>query len=154
MMLIQINPGTVGHLQFGVCANSIRTMLRFSTSVRRFVAGVAAVLFLGCQGMAVVYAHSTGASGSSAGTARGSCHAADQDTDKKTDSGVHQAQCQYQHTSSSPSGAYIFAAADLPAITVRIDRVVAAADSVPTAESPLLRVEPPPLAILHCCLRN
>jgi hypothetical protein len=25
---------------------------------------------------------------------------------------------------------------------------------VPLPEPPLLRVEPPPLAILHCCLRN
>lgn len=147
-MLIQINPGTVGHLQFGICANSMRTMLRFSRSVRRYVAGVAAVLFLGCQGMVVVYAHS----GLSAGAAQGSCHATDQDADKNT--GVYQAQCQYQHTSSSVSGAHIFAAADMPAITARIDRVVAVADSVLPAESPLLRVEPPPLAILHCCLRN
>jgi hypothetical protein len=115
---------------------------------------LAAMLFLACQGMAVVYGHSIGAPGSSAGVAQGSCHGADRDADENTDNSVYQAQCQFQHTSSSASGVNIFAAADLPAITVRIDRIVAIADSVLLPEPPLLRVKPPPLAILHCCLRN
>jgi hypothetical protein len=152
--LIQIKPAAAQRLRSNVRAVSMRTMFRFSKSARRFVAGAAAVLFLACQGLAVVYAHSSGAPGSSAGAAHGSCHAAGQDADKNTDNSVYQAQCQFQHTSSSASGANIFAAADLPAITARIDRIVAVANSVRLAESPLLRVEPPPLAILHCCLRN
>jgi hypothetical protein len=123
-----------------------------SRSLRRFVTMLAAALFLACQGMAVVYGHSNGAPGSSAGAAQGSCHGAGRDADENTDNSVYQAQCQYQHTSAS--GANIFAAADLPAITARVDRIVAVADSVLLAESPLLRVEPPPLAILHYCLRN
>ena len=132
---------------------NILTMI-LSRSLRRFVAMLAATLFLACQGMAVVYAHSNGAPGSSAGAAQGSCHGASQDADKNTDNSVYQAQCQFQHTSSSASGANIFAAADLPAITIRVDRIVAVADSVLLPEPPLLRVKPPPLAILHCCLRN
>jgi hypothetical protein len=127
-----------------------------SRSLRRFVALFAAALFLACQGMAVVYAHSGSAPGSSAGAVQGSCHGAGQDADQNTDNSVYQAQCQFQHTSSSSpaSGANIFAAAGLPAITTRIDRIVAVADSVLLPEPPLLRVESPPLAILHCCLRN
>ena len=112
------------------------------------------MFFLACQGMAVVYAHSNSAPGSGAGAVQGSCHGAGQDIDRNTDNSAYQAQCQFQHTSSSASGANIFAAADLPAITARIDRIVTVADSVRPAESHLLRVEPPPLAILHCCLRN
>jgi hypothetical protein len=134
----------------------MRSMFRFSTSARRLVAGTAAVLFLVCQGMAVVYAHSSGAPGSSAGAAQGSCHGAGGDADKNTDNSVYQAQCQFQHTSSSSpaSGANIFAAADLPAITTHIDRIVAVADSVLLPEPPLLRIESPPLLVLHSRLRN
>lgn len=129
-------------------------MFRFSKSARRFVAATVSALFLACQGMAVVYAHSNGAPGSSAGTAQGSCHGAGRDADKNRANSVYQAQCHFQHHTSSPaSGANIFAAGDLPAITARVDRIVAVADSVLPAESPLLRVEPPPLAILYCCLR-
>jgi hypothetical protein len=85
---------------------------------------------------------------------QGSCHGAGQDADKNTDNSAYQAQCQYQHTSSSASGANFFTTADLPAITAHSDRIVVVAASVPLPEPPLLRVEPPPLAILHCCLRN
>lgn len=132
----------------------MRTMFRFSKSARRFVANAAALLFLACHGTAVVYAHSSGTPGSSAGAAQGSCHSASWDADMNTDNTVYQAQCQYQHASSSASSASIFAAADLPTITARIDRIVAVADSVLLPEPPLLWVEPPPLTILHCCLRN
>jgi hypothetical protein len=132
----------------------MRAMFRFSRLARRIVAGSAAVFFLACQGMAVVYAHSNGAPGSSAGAAQGSCHNAGRDADQNSDKSAYQAQCQFQHTSSSASGANIFAAADLPAIPARIDRIVTVVDSVRLAESHLLRVKPPPLAILHCCLRN
>lgn len=128
-----------------------------SRSRRRFVAILAAALFLACQGMAVVYAHSNGAPGSSAGATQVSCHDAGRNADKSSDNSVYQAQCHFQHhtsSSSSASSANIFAAADLPAITARVDRIVAVADSVLLPEPPLLRVEPPPLAILHCCLRN
>jgi len=125
-----------------------------SRSLRRLVAMLAAALFLACQGMAVVYAHSNGVPGSSAGAMQGSCHGAGQDADQNTDNSAYQAQCQFQHTSSSASGANVFAAADLPAITAHSDRIVVVADLVPLPEPPLLRVEPPPLAILHCCLRN
>ena len=129
-------------------------MFRFSKSARRFVAGAVAVFFLACQGAAIVYAHSAGAPESDVGAGQGSCHGAGWGADKNTNNSVYQAQCHFQHTSSSASGANVFAAADLPAITVRIDRLVAVADSVLLPEPPLLRVEPPPLAILHCCLRN
>jgi len=118
------------------------------------MASAVAVLFLACQGTAVVYARSIGAPGSSAGAAQGSCHDAGQPDGKTADKNDCQANCQSQHTSSSPYFDHIVAATDLPAITTRIDRVIAVADSVPLAEPPLLQVKPPPLAILHCCLRN
>ena len=117
-----------------------------SRSLRRLVAGAVAVLFLACQGMAVVRAATLALPQSSAGAAQASCHS--------TGNSDCQANCQSQHNSSSQSFTNIYAVTDLPAITVRIDRIVAVADSALSAEPPLLRVEPPPLAILHCCLRN
>jgi hypothetical protein len=114
------------------------------------VALSAAVLFMACQGTAAVYASSIGIAGS--GAAQGSCHDPGQPAGKIANNNACQANCQSQLTSS---GASVFAATDLPAITTRIDRsIIAVADSVLLPEPPLLRVEPPPLAILHCCLRN
>ena len=110
------------------------------------------MLFLACQGTAVVYARAVDSQPS--GAAQGSCHDPGQQDSKTTGNSDCQANCQSQHNSSSQSFTNIYAVTDLPAITVRIDRIVAVADSALSAEPPLLRVEPPPLAILHCCLRN
>ena len=116
------------------------------------MASAAAVLFLACQGAGVVYAHSTGAPGS--GAAQGSCHDPGQQTGKAANTNACQANCQSQLTSSGSSVPGVLDAADLPAIPTRVDRIVAVADSVLLPEPPLLWVESPPLAILHCCLRN
>ena len=127
-------------------------MLLSKTS-RRLVARIAAVLFLACQGTMIAYARSVDAAGSSAGAVQGSCHDPGQQTGDTTYKNTCQANCQSQVTSSSPSSANVFAAADLPAIAARIERIVVVADSAPPAD-PLLWVKSPPLAILHCCLRN
>jgi len=123
-----------------------------SRSLRRLVAGAVAVLFLACQGAAIVYARA--ADSQQSGAAQGSCHEPGQQDSRTTSNNDCQANCQSQHTSSSPSFDNIFATTDLPAITVRIDRIVAVADSALPAERPLLRIESPPLSILHCRLRN
>ena len=128
------------------------TMFWLSKSARRFVACAAAVLFLACQGAGVVYAHSNGAPGS--GAAQGSCHDPGEQTGNAANTNACQANCQSQLTSSGPSALGVLDAADLAAITTRVDRIVTVVDSVRLAESHLLRVKPPPLAILHCCLRN
>ena len=149
--MIQIKPAAAQRLRSKACAASMRTMSWFSRSVRRFVAGAAAVFFLACQGTAIVYAHSSGAPES--GAAQGSCHDPAPQTGDTTYKNTCQANCQSQLTSSSPFVANISTAADLPAIAARIDRIVVVVDS-PRPADPLLWVEPPPLAILHCCLRN
>ena len=129
-------------------------MFQFSRSARRFVAGAATVLFLAYQGTAFVYAHSTGAPESSSNATPVSCHDPGQQTGKTANNNTCQANCQSQLISSGSSGAVIVAAADLAAITTRTDRIVAVADSATPADSQLLQAEPPPLAILHYCLRN
>ena len=127
--------------------------MHLSKTLRRLVAGTVAVLFLACQGTMIAYARSIDAPGPSAGAVQGSCHDPGQQTGDTTYKNTCQANCQSQLTSSSPSSANVFAAANLPAVTARIDRIVVVADSAPPAD-PLLWVEFPPLAVLHCCLRN
>jgi hypothetical protein len=128
--------------------------MNLSRSLRRLVAGTVAVLFLACQGTMVAYGRVADASGSTAGVAQGSCHDPGQQSGGTTYNYTCQANCQSQITSTSPSGATVFAAGDLPAITVRFDPIDIVARSTSPADPPLLRVESPPLAILHCCLRN
>ena len=118
------------------------------------MAGTVAVLFLACQGVAVVYARSLGAPQSSAAAAQESCHNPGQQNDTGAGDKICQSSCQSQLTSSSSFGANVFAVTDLPAITARLDLFVAVPDSALPVEPPLLRVEPPPLAILNCRLRN
>jgi len=128
--------------------------MHLSKALRRTVAGIVAVLFLACQGMAIVYARSLDAARSGAEAAQVSCHDAGLQTDSNTPKSTCQANCDSQHASSTPSGAYVHAAADLPAITTHTNRIAAVAGSAPYAEPPLLRVESPPFRTLHCCLRN
>jgi len=128
--------------------------MHLSKALRRYLAGTIAVLFLACQGMAIVYARSLDAARLGAEAAQESCHDIGRQSDSNTQKNTCQANCDSQLTSSTPSGASVHAAADLPAITTRTDRIIAVADSAPSAEPPLLRVESPPLRTLHCCLRN
>ena len=128
--------------------------MHLSKALRRTVAGIVAVLFLACQGMATVYGRSLDTTGSGAEAAQESCHDIGRQPGSSTSKNTCQANCDSQHASSTPSGAYVHAAADLPAITTHTNRIAAVAGSAPYAEPPLLRIESPPLLILHCCLRN
>jgi hypothetical protein len=78
------------------------------------------------------------------------CHGSGDQSGSSSDS-TH-GSCQY--VSPTPdSGTSVIAAADLPAITIRFD-VVAAQKPLKSVEPTLLRIEPPPHSLLHCCLRN
>jgi len=121
-------------------------------SLRRFVAYTAAVLFLGCQGMAVASAPSPALAQSGADAAHGPCHDVGGEAGKNAGDGCP-AQCQFQNASSTPSKV-VYSTIDLPAIAVDFDRYVAVVNSAPPVASRLARIEPPPLRILHCCLRN
>ena len=123
-----------------------------SKSLRSFVACTAAVLFLACQGMAVASAPSSAFAQSGADAAQGPCHDVGGDAGKNAGDGCP-AQCQYQNASSTPSK-IVYSTIDLPAIVVTFDRFAAVVNSAPPVVSWLARIEPPPLTILHCCLRN
>lgn len=120
--------------------------------LRRFVACTTAALFLGCQGMAIagVQAPAPVQAGTEAPMAP--CHDAGGETGKKAGNDCPAA-CQFQNTSSTPSK-LVYSTIDLPAVVVAFDRFVPVTDSTPPIVPWLARIEPPPLRILHCCLRN
>ena len=102
----------------------------------------------------VAYASASDASGSIDAAAQASCHDPVQQSGDTTHKYACQANCESQINSTSPSGATIFAATDLPALTIHFDQIKFVSRSISLAALPRPRVESPPLAILHCCLRN
>jgi len=121
--------------------------------LRRYLAAMTALLFLACQGMAAVYARPAGAAVPDTAAAREPCHDISQQITSDKFTSTCRANCDTQHISSTPPGAFVYAAADLPAITA-LNRIVVVVDAPLPADPPLLRIEPPPHTILHCCLRN
>lgn len=122
-----------------------------SRSLRRFVAGAVAVLFLACHGTASVYAGARDLQ--QPGAAQESCHEAGEKSDLIPVKNDCQVNCATQINSMQP-GAAIFDSIDLPPVLVFSRNIVAASGTASPIEPRLLRVESPPLPILHCCLRN
>jgi len=120
------------------------------TTRKRLVAAIAGLFFLLCQGLALAQACSLSATQSESQNQQ-PCHSAGEPQDSNTASG--QGQC--ETTSPIASGFSFFGIDELLALTVRLpDSHLAAAPEPSSFESPLLRIEPPPLRIVHCCLRN
>jgi hypothetical protein len=121
---------------------------------RRMLAGIAAVMLLACQSMAVAQASTAGAS-QSGGVAPGSCHDSGQDSRSGGASdNPCGAPCQHAFSAPAKAGTFDSGTADLPVMTVRVDRLATTTDIAPPVESWPARAESPPLSILHCCLRN
>ena len=116
---------------------------------RRLVAQIAAVLLVACHAVAIARASAADVPHSNAGAATVPCHDSGQD-----DLGSGSAQCDTALSSASKTSALDYRAVDSPAITVYVDRFWAAADPSSRAARQLPRIEPPPLILLHCCLRN
>ena len=107
-------------------------------------------MFLACQGMAMAGTFALPQADATAPAAP--CHDAGGDAGNNT-GGTCPAQCQFQNATSTPAK-LVYAAADLPAITIDFASVAAAPRVAPPPIEPLARIEPPPLRILNCCLRN
>jgi hypothetical protein len=116
---------------------------------KRVAAVITGMALLLCQGAALAQACFVVPSGSDRIVAQQPCHTAGEQPSSNT----HVASGSCQDSSPALSGFQFFAAADLPVVTTPVEPIVVVADSVRPGE-PLLRVEPPPLAILHCCFRN
>jgi len=111
---------------------------------------ISATMLLGCQSLAVAQGRASSAGATHEAPAAHSCH----DPGGSGSNGDNEADCPSKNAFSAPSGTELPAVTALPAITFKagiLDRVIDAAEP---AESPLVHIEPPPLSILHCCLRN
>jgi hypothetical protein len=117
---------------------------------RRLVAAVAVLAMLLCQGAALATACSgTTAHPDSAGMAP-PCHAAADSAESPGQTA--EAGCQVSSPSTQPAN-LLHDVTDLPAVRVSARLVDDPAPAL-YADAPLLRTQPPPLRIVHCCLRN
>jgi hypothetical protein len=135
-------------LPFAASATILEPMF-LSRSSRRLIAQIAVVLLVACHAVAIARASVANAPHSSTGAATAPCHDGGQD-----DPGAGLAQCDTALSLASKTSSLDYRAVDSPALTVYVDRLSAASDLSPPAERRLPRIEPPPLTILYCCLRN
>lgn len=120
-------------------------------SLRRFVASATAVLFLACQGVAAAGVHAPAPPRAGTEAPMAPCH--DVGGEAGQSAGGCPAGCEFQNASSTPSKV-VYSMIDLPAIAVAFDRFLPVVNPAPPVVSWLARIEPPPIRILHCCLRN
>jgi len=126
--------------------------MQISKALRRDLSAVCAVLLLACQGIGTGYARPAGAADLEV-VAQTWCHDVNHQITGEKFRDTCQANCETQHVATALSGAHVYAIADLPSVAV-VSHATAAADASPPPDPPLLRVEPPPHALLHCCQRQ
>ena len=124
--------------------------MRLSRPAKRCLATLAAVVMVLCQTISL--AHACAAGVSQAGDAVAMlCHDSGGEAESGK-SGTAGHSCQYV-SATADSKQYVMAATDLPVIVIRFD--AGTPQQLPNYMVPaLLRIEPPPHSILHCCLRN
>ena len=113
--------------------------------------GITTVLTLLCQSTALAHACGPGAASI---VAHPPCHETAANDTQGPAHDAHSAPCLSQATSSSPALPDIPPLAGLPALVIRDAFLKVEESALPVSEPPPLRGKPPPLAILHCCLRN
>ena len=129
--------------------------MTLSKAARRVVVGITAVFTLLCQSTALAHACAASSSQPAAAVTHAPCHDTGAGDTQGPANDTHRAQCLSQATSSSPALPDVPLLAGLPPLVVH-----AAAPGIgeirflPVSEPPPLSGEPPPLTILHCCLRN
>ncbi len=127
--------------------------MTLSKAARRIVAGLTAVLVLLCQSSALAHACAGSAAQPAAATAHPPCHHDAGGNDAQGPAhDDHPSQCLSQATSSSPALPEIPLLAGLPALVIRAAALQIGETGLAVSEPPLVRGEPPPLTILHCCL--
>ena len=128
--------------------------MTLSKAARRTLAGITAVVVLLCQSTALAHASAGSAVQPAAAMAHVPCHDAGGNESQGPAPDACQAQCLTQATSSSPALPDIPPLAGLPALVIRTAATGIVQTGLPVSEPPPLRGDPPPLTILHCCLRN
>lgn len=117
---------------------------------KRLVAAAAMLAMLLCQSAALAQACSRTAAHPDGAATEPPCHAA-ADTAQQSREAA-EAGCLVSSPSTQPAHS-LPDVTDLPAVRVSA-RLVDDPAPARDADAPLLRTEPPPLRIVHCCLRN
>ena len=117
---------------------------------KRLVAAAAMLAMLLCQSTALAQACSRTAAHPDGAATDHPCPAGADPAQQSH--GTAEAGCQVSSSPTQPAN-YVYDVTDLPAVRVSAPR---ADDPAPALymDAPLLRTEPPPLRIVHCCLRN
>ena len=125
----------------------------FSFRARRLLVGIAGALLLLCQ--TAMAAQACGVAAAVAGEIAASdhCHNVDEQSSNSRDHSLHQT-CPSDHAYLSFAKLDVPQAADLPALVLPSRPLHNAARDVLIVAAVPARAEPPPLSILHCCLRN
>jgi hypothetical protein len=124
--------------------------MHISRARRRWLAVVVALLLIACQGVGAAGARLAAAL--QADIAVAPCHSP---TGKADSHDALEVYCRCDPASSTAHGFTVPSAADLPVMLVASAwRQVGAGPSEPRALSASEYIEPPPLPILHCRLRN
>jgi hypothetical protein len=117
---------------------------------KRLVAAVAMLAMLLCQSAALAQACSGTAAPPDGAAKEQPCHAGSDPAQQPGEAA--EAGCLIS-SPSAQTATFFYDVTDLPAIRVSARLVDAPAQAL-FAAAPLLRTEPPPLRIVHCCLRN
>lgn len=131
--------------------NSIRTMT-LSKPVKRFLAGVASAFLLLCQSAVAAQACALAPAVAGESALAEPCH---HSIPRSGNAAGHaqQQNCPAQYASAGFAKLDVPQAADLPALEVQPGWLRASMHDGSKSIAPPARAEPPPLAILHCCLR-
>lgn len=127
--------------------------MTFSLPTRRFLAAIASAFLLVCQ--SAMAAQACGLAPASAGELASSvpCHGADPQSGDAPGHALDQT-CPSDHASASFAKLDVPQAADSQAFALHPRPFRAAARDGLIVAALTARAEPPPLSILHCCLRN
>lgn len=129
-------------------------MLRFGSS-RRFIVGIATVMMMLCQVAMAASAYLPGAAQSNSDPVLESCHQASAAAaDGHLEDGACASNCQSQHATFEFAKVQVYATADLPLLTVRVDSPVSKARCAALGEPSLVHSASPPLPIVLCRLLN
>jgi hypothetical protein len=123
-------------------------------TTRRILAGISAVVVVLCQSAALAHACAGSAAQPAPAAAHAPCHDAGENNLPGPAHDAHPAQCLSQATASSPALPDVPLLAGLPALVIRAAVVRITEAGLTVSALPPVQGEPPPLAILHCCLRN
>jgi hypothetical protein len=126
--------------------------MTLSKAARRAVVGITAVMTLLCQGTALAHGCAVSAAQPAAVMAHSPCHDAGGSDSQDPARDAHP--CLSEAAASSPALPDIPLLTGLPPLVVHAAAIRIAETTLPVFGPPPLRGEPPPLTILHCCLRN